>query len=183
MSMDHDHGKNQLFGGSCRQQSIFSRNFNDEKWDMIEKETCDSDKSSSIGVASSNSDGSSISSSLDASDDASSSYTSNYSANSSGSLYDLSDLMSQLPIKRGLSKFYQGKSQSFTSLSRVGSIEELAKKESAYNNKRKLLNGCKSYGGGLNNYKLYNLPKPIISKKKSRGLLSSSSLSNRKGSK
>ncbi|GFZ04206.1 oxidative stress 3 [Actinidia rufa] len=37
---------------------------------------------------------------------------------SMGSLYDLSELMAQLPIKRGLSKFYQGKSQSFTSLSR-----------------------------------------------------------------
>ncbi|KAK1375978.1 Oxidative stress [Heracleum sosnowskyi] len=178
MSMDHDQGyKNQLFRGSCGEQAIFSRNLKDEKWDLIQKENCDSDKSSSLGVASTNSDGSS---SLDTSDDASSSYTFN-SANSSGSLYDLSDLMSQLPIKRGLSKFYQGKSQSFTSLSRVGSIEELAKKENAYNNKRKLLNGCKSYGGGLNNYKLYNLPKPIISKKKSRGLLSSSSLSNRKG--
>lgn len=182
MSMDHDQGKNHFFGGSCREQSIFSRNLNEEKWDMIQKESCDSDKSSSIGVASTNSNGSSISSSLDTSDDASSSYTCN-SANSRGSLYDLSDLMSHLPIKRGLSNFYQGKSQSFASLSRVGSIEELAKKESAYNNKRKLMNGCKSYGGGLNNYKLYNLPKPVISKKKSRGLLSSSSLSNRKGSK
>ncbi|KAL1829244.1 hypothetical protein ACET3Z_007656 [Daucus carota] len=179
ISMAHDQGKKQLFQGSCGEQSRFSRNTRDEKWDLIEKERYeDSEKSSSIGIASTNSDGSS---SLDTSDDASSSSYS--SANSSGSLYDLSDLMSQLPFKRGLSKFYEGKSQSFTCLSRVGSIEELAKKESAYNNRRKLLNGCKSYGGGLNNYKLYNLPKPVISKKKSRGLLSSSSLSNRKGSK
>lgn len=100
MSMNHDQaGKKQLFQGSCGEQSIFLRNLqHDQKWDVIDKQSCDSDKSSSIGVASTNSDGSSISSSLDTSDDASSSYMSN-SANSSGSLYDLSDLMSQLPIK------------------------------------------------------------------------------------
>ena len=83
-------------------------------------------------------------------------------------------------FRRGLSKFYQGKSQSFTSLARVGSVEELAKKESAYN-RRKSMKGCRSYGGSLNNYKSHTLPKPIISKKNSRGLVSSSSFSNRRG--
>lgn len=97
--MNHDQaGKTQIFQGSCGEQSIFLRNLKDENWDLIEKQSCDSDKSSSIGVASTNSDGASVSSSLDTSDDASSSYTCN-SANSSGSLYDLSDLMSHLPIK------------------------------------------------------------------------------------
>ncbi|WVY94665.1 hypothetical protein V8G54_033753 [Vigna mungo] len=47
---------------------------------------------------------------------------------------------------RGLSKFYQGKSQSFTSLTNVRSLEDLAKPEKPYN---KRLKSCKSYGGGL----------------------------------
>ncbi|PWA81547.1 hypothetical protein CTI12_AA185030 [Artemisia annua] len=94
----------------------------------------------------------SSSSSLDTLDDASSS-----SAHSSrSSLYDLSDLMSHLPIKRGLSKFYHGKSDSFTSLARVTSIEDLPKKEKVPYKKMK------------NSYKSHTLPKPIISKKKSR---------------
>ncbi|KAM7257140.1 hypothetical protein ACFE04_012881 [Oxalis oulophora] len=50
-------------------------------------------------------------------------------ASSNGPLYQLSEaLMTHLPIKRGLSKYYQGKSQSFTSLESVKSIEDLAKK-------------------------------------------------------
>ncbi|KAL1810564.1 hypothetical protein DCAR_0730271 [Daucus carota subsp. sativus] len=182
MTMDHTQEQRQLYQDSCKESlMIFSRNLKDDQnWDLIGKETCDSEKSSSIGEASMNSNGCSISSSLDTTDDASSSCSSSNSANSSGSLYDLSDLMSQLPIKRGLSKFYQGKSQSFTSLARVGSVEELAKKESAYN-RRKSMKGCRSYGGSLNNYKSHTLPKPIISKKNSRGLVSSSSFSNRRG--
>lgn len=69
--------------------------------------------------------------------------------------------------RRGLSKFYQGKSQSFTSLSRVMSIEDLAKKETPY---RKKMKTCKSYGGGLD-------IKATISKKVSRSSLYSSSSS------
>ncbi|WOK95700.1 hypothetical protein Cni_G04407 [Canna indica] len=67
--------------------------------------------------------------------------------NQSGSLYQLSSLMDELPIKRGLSKFYQGKSQSYTSLSAVSSIEDLPKKGVPY--KRKMMKTCKSYAGGL----------------------------------
>ncbi|GJU27495.1 hypothetical protein Tco_0896689 [Tanacetum coccineum] len=84
-------------------------------------------------------------------DDASSSAHSSRS-----SLYDLSDLMSHLPIKRGLSVFYHGKSDSFTSLARVTSIEDLPKKEKVPYKKMK------------NSYKSHTLPKPIISKKKSK---------------
>ncbi|RDX65779.1 hypothetical protein CR513_55532 [Mucuna pruriens] len=61
-------------------------------------------------------------------------------------LSDMSSLFQQLPIKRGLSKFYQGKSQSFTLLTNVRSLEDLAKPENPYN---KRLKSCKSYGGGL----------------------------------
>ncbi|KAF5776888.1 hypothetical protein HanXRQr2_Chr12g0529301 [Helianthus annuus] len=66
-------------------------------------------------------------SSFDTQDDASSSSSSSLNSNGS-SVLDLSDLMTQLPIKRGLSKFYHGKSESFTSLARVMSIEDLPKK-------------------------------------------------------
>ncbi|KAF6141711.1 hypothetical protein GIB67_027889 [Kingdonia uniflora] len=102
------------------------------------------------------------SSSSDLEEDASSASLSN------GPLYELSDLMAQLPIKRGLSNHFQGKSQSFTSLCNVKSIEDLAKKENPYTKKMKL---CRSYGVGLENKKSF-APKVCsknISKKASRG--------------
>ncbi|XP_076955388.1 uncharacterized protein LOC143630200 [Bidens hawaiensis] len=72
----------------------------------------------------------SSSSSTDMIEDASSSSTSSLSSSSSCSpLFELSDLMAHLPIKRGLSKFYQGKSESFASLTSVKSVTDLAKKE------------------------------------------------------
>ncbi|XP_004235639.2 protein OXIDATIVE STRESS 3 [Solanum lycopersicum] len=142
----------------------------DEGHELDHGEICDNNNmshsssssiSSSIGEGSSNiSNGSCCSSSLDTTDDASSSPSSD-----DGALYDLSSLMSQLPIKRGLSKFYEGKSQSFTSLSRVTSLEDLAKKESPYRRKMK---SCKSYGAGLDSYKSYTLPKATILKKASK---------------
>ncbi|KAF5743013.1 hypothetical protein HS088_TW09G01075 [Tripterygium wilfordii] len=116
------------------------------------------------------------SSSLDLAEDATSSITSNSSQSSSnGPLYELSELMTQLPIKRaGLSKYYQGKSESFTSLDRVQSVEDLAKKESAYSYRIKM-KSSKSYGGDLD-AKKYHGPKATISKKISRGSFTSSSL-------
>lgn len=47
----------------------------------------------------------------------------------------------RLSCRRGLSRFYDGKSQSFTSLASVRSIEDLAKEE---NPKRKRSRLCKS---------------------------------------
>ncbi|KAK8670232.1 hypothetical protein V6N13_104991 [Hibiscus sabdariffa] len=81
------------------------------------------------------------------------------SSNSNGPLYELSQLMSQLPIKRGLSKYFQGKSQSFTCMSGVRNIQQFAKKERHYKKK------MKEHGSGL---KLYSLPRPTICKKISR---------------
>ncbi|XP_026451728.1 uncharacterized protein LOC113352071 [Papaver somniferum] len=89
-------------------------------------------------------------------DDASSS-----SSSTNGPLYELSDLMATLPIKRGLSKHFQGKSQSFTSLSDVSCIEDLVKKENGYGRK-KMITTCKSYGGGL------DIQKKVISKKNTK---------------
>ncbi|KAK8503089.1 hypothetical protein V6N13_025849 [Hibiscus sabdariffa] len=117
---------------------------------------------SSLGENSSENSISSVSSS-DLVDDASSASS---SSSSNGPLYELSDLMAQLPIRRGLSKHYQGKSQSFTSLARVMSIEDLPKKVVNPLNNRAMMKSCKSYGWGLDGQrnKSYS-PKATISKK------------------
>ncbi|XP_022949011.1 uncharacterized protein LOC111452482 [Cucurbita moschata] len=107
---------------------------------------------------------SSFEDSSNSSDDACSS-TSNSSSPSNGALEDFTELFAQLPIKRGLSMFYEGKSQSFTSLSSVRSIEDLPKKRSPYSSR---LSGCKSYAGGLDTHKsAYTLPKAPTFKKAS----------------
>ncbi|KAL5215073.1 hypothetical protein ABZP36_004225 [Zizania latifolia] len=64
----------------------------------------------------------SSSESVEIADDASSSGSS-----SSAGHFEMSSLMTVLPLKRGLSKFFDGKSQSFTSLAAVGGLEDLAK--------------------------------------------------------
>ncbi|XP_052180860.1 protein OXIDATIVE STRESS 3-like [Diospyros lotus] len=158
----------------------------DRCWEMVmdeeeggggggEDETCCNPTSSASSLGEDSAASSSIS---DMVDDASSSSTSYSSPSSNGSaLYDLSDLMAQLPIKRGLSKFYQGKSQSYTSLWSVRSMEDLAKKERPYNSYRSIrkMKESKSYGGGLDSYKLCTLPKPTISKKPHSRTISSPS--------
>ncbi|KAL5984639.1 hypothetical protein ACLOJK_041259 [Asimina triloba] len=99
------------------------------------------------------------------------------SSDSGGSLYQMSSLMEQLPFKRGLSKHFQGKSQSFTSLANARCLEDLVKPENPYNKK---LKSCKSYGGGLDIHKPHS-PKAssrAISKRTSRGSFSSTSLVN-----
>ncbi|OVA12471.1 hypothetical protein BVC80_1791g39 [Macleaya cordata] len=126
---------------------------------------CDSISSRSSSITSFSS-----SSSLDLEEDASSSNMSSSSSSSlsslNGPLYELSDLMAHLPIKRGLSKHFDGKSQSFTSLSNVSCIQDLAKRGTHFGKKIKT---CKSYGGGLDIHK-------TISKKSSssRGSFGSS---------
>ncbi|KAF8388725.1 hypothetical protein HHK36_025405 [Tetracentron sinense] len=78
---------------------------------------------------------------------------------------DTMDLLEEvLPIRRGISKFYRGKSRSFASLavaSSSSSIRDLAKPENAYTRKRKNLLACsniwdksrnsplRSNGGGI----------------------------------
>ncbi|KAL2456361.1 putative protein TPRXL [Forsythia ovata] len=77
----------------------------------------------------------------------SSSSTCGSSGSSSSSfqpLQDMSSLLQHLPVKRCLSRHYSGKSQSFTSLSNVRALEDLAKPENPYNKK---LKSCRSYGG------------------------------------
>lgn len=59
----------------------------------------------------------------------------------SDSLYDMSSMMAQLPVKKGLSKYYDGKSQSFACMSEVRCLEDLRKKETPY----KKIKPSKSY--------------------------------------
>ncbi|KAJ0246104.1 hypothetical protein HA466_0176810 [Hirschfeldia incana] len=95
-------------------------------------------------------------------DDASSSF-------SNGPLEDLSDLMLHLPIKRGLSKFYEGKSQSFTSLANVKSLEDLMKRGFKNTSSKARSKACKSTGGIIDqSYKRVYSPKATISKKATR---------------
>uniref|UniRef100_A0A0D3F8Z8 Uncharacterized protein n=1 Tax=Oryza barthii TaxID=65489 RepID=A0A0D3F8Z8_9ORYZ len=65
------------------------------------------------------------------------------SSSSAERRFEMSDLMTQLPFKRGLSRFFDGKSQSFASLAAVASLEDLAKPP------RKRLKPSQSCGGGL----------------------------------
>ncbi|KAK4838766.1 hypothetical protein QYF36_016279 [Acer negundo] len=161
--------------------------FRDDKWVVMKKgggEICDhsiSIEDDSIKYSPKSSSLSSSSSDFVEEDDASSSSTLSTSSSSSsnGPLYELSALMAQLPIKRGLSKFYQGKSQSFTSLANVNNIEDLSKKENNYSSYKMRMKSCKSYAAGLDigghhhhhhhhNNKSMISPKATIAKNSSR---------------
>lgn len=102
-----------------------------------------------------------------------SSPSSSSSSSSNGPLYQLSDLMAQLPIKRGLSKYYQGKSESFASLTSVENLEDLAKRENPYRKRIKLSNNGQRFK--------FCSPKATISKKTcySRACFSSSAVLSR----
>ncbi|XP_051131359.1 protein OXIDATIVE STRESS 3-like [Andrographis paniculata] len=115
---------------------------------------------------------SSSSSSPEVDDDDGSSSSSSYCRRTScGPLYELSQLTDHLPIKRGLSKFYNGKSQSFASMADVESCaKDLAKKGNCYNRKMKW---SKSYGGNLNQ-QIRLGPKPFIAKRSPRRSFSTS---------
>uniref|UniRef100_A0ACD5Z6S7 Uncharacterized protein n=1 Tax=Avena sativa TaxID=4498 RepID=A0ACD5Z6S7_AVESA len=98
---------------------------------------------------------------------------------SEGPLYELSSLLAQLPVRRGLSKYYQGKSQSFTSISSPTCLQDLGK-EATYNKRMKT---CKSYTAGLGmNQRSNHSPMEMIAKRPSKGsfacLLSRASSTN-----
>uniref|UniRef100_A0A5B7CBS5 Uncharacterized protein n=2 Tax=Davidia involucrata TaxID=16924 RepID=A0A5B7CBS5_DAVIN len=98
------------------------------------EEELDSCSSSSIGRNSDSSGGSSDGNDGSGEGEVQSSYK--------GPLDTMDALEEVLPIKRGMSKFYCGKSKSFTSLadaSSCSSIKDIAKPENAYTRKRKNL--------------------------------------------
>lgn len=53
-------------------------------------------------------------------------------------------LEESLPIKRGLSNFFGGKSKSFANLSDVTTVKDLAKPENPLNKRRRILMACKT---------------------------------------
>uniref|UniRef100_A0ACD5ZIP3 Uncharacterized protein n=1 Tax=Avena sativa TaxID=4498 RepID=A0ACD5ZIP3_AVESA len=112
-------------------------------WMVVAPKIAYEEQDEDIGSASDSeaTSSSSAASSSELDDDASSSSSS--SSSSSADHFEMSALMTQLPIKRGLSKFFDGKSQSFASLAAVGSLEDLAKPA------RKRLKPSRSCGGGL----------------------------------
>ncbi|XXG51526.1 hypothetical protein AAC387_Pa03g0070 [Persea americana] len=61
-----------------------------------------------------------------------------------GGLGSMGSLEESLPIKRGLSNFFGGKSKSFASLSDAMSVKDLAKPESPFNKRRKILMAYKN---------------------------------------
>ncbi|XP_043712058.1 uncharacterized protein LOC122660872 [Telopea speciosissima] len=60
-----------------------------------------------------------------------------------GALGSLDSLEESLPIKRGLSIYFSGKSKSFANLSDVSRVEDLAKSENPFNKRRRILMSCK----------------------------------------
>lgn len=106
----------------------------------------ESSSSSSIGR---NSDVSGKSSDADDSTEVQSSYK--------GPLESLDSLEDVLPIKRGMSKFYCGKSKSYTNLSDASSsssIKDIAKPENAYTRRRKNLLAHSNFWDKNRNYPL-----------------------------
>ncbi|XP_077217023.1 uncharacterized protein LOC143851458 [Tasmannia lanceolata] len=61
-----------------------------------------------------------------------------------GGLVSMESLEESLPIKRGLSNFFSGKSKSFASLSDVASVKDLAKPDNPFNKRRRTLVASKS---------------------------------------
>lgn len=67
----------------------------------------------------------------------------------SDSIYDMSGMTAHLPAKKGLSMYYQGKSQSFACMAEVRCLEDLQKKEKPRGQHK--MKPCKSYAelGGM----------------------------------
>ncbi|KAJ6809712.1 uncharacterized protein M6B38_162795 [Iris pallida] len=126
----------------------------------------DNDDDDRVGDGSSNSAGSS-----------SSDFTEDAGSSMEGPLFEMTSLILQLPFKRGLSKHFEGKSQSFTSLSSVKSLEDLVKPERPlllFRSRNRQLKPSKSCGWGLDGHKALSAPKRLgcsrlaIAKKGSR---------------
>ncbi|KAH9293944.1 hypothetical protein KI387_040853 [Taxus chinensis] len=87
-------------------------------------------------------------------------------ADNGGPLYHMNTLADTLPCKRGLSSFYDGKSQSFSCLADVKCGEDLAKPEDSYYRKKNLKR-FQSWGLRFNvtSYQLRISSDSIISKR------------------
>lgn len=104
--------------------------------DNVEENKClNSSSRSSIGENSSSGNPSTLTTCCDEEGSADMEVQSSFK----GPLDTLSLLENSLPIKRGISKFFTGKSRSFTSLSDAISIKDLSKPDNPYNKRRRNL--------------------------------------------
>ncbi|KAH7656515.1 hypothetical protein IHE45_18G078900 [Dioscorea alata] len=97
-----------------------------------------------------------------------------------GALESLDALEESLPIRRGISKFYCGKSKSFTSLSEASSssAKDIVKPDNAYSRKRKNLLAYKSIWERPNDNQLRNPRGDGISKRPTSSNRSTSNTEN-----
>ncbi|XP_023534916.1 uncharacterized protein LOC111796503 isoform X2 [Cucurbita pepo subsp. pepo] len=108
----------------------------------FEKEAEESNTCSSASTSSSSSIGRNSDQSARSSDDEDSGENDEVQSSYKGPLDMMDSLEEVLPVRKGISKFYNGKSKSFTSLadaSTVSSVEEIVKPENAYSKKRRNL--------------------------------------------
>ena len=81
-----------------------------------------------------------------------------------GSLGSFGSLEDSLPIKRGLSNYFSGKSKSFASLSEVSStvssVKEVEKQDNPFNKRRRVLIASKWSRRSSSSSSLYNWPNP-----------------------
>eukprot|EP00250_Pteridium_aquilinum_P001249 c1145_g1_i1 orf=203-964(-) len=130
---------NAPFARSVFQDEVHMRPVPDQE---LESAELSADSSISSGFMSSNSD---------EDDDTGSSSTSSFSQMAAsqldaakGPLDNLMSLSEALPIKRGLSCYFSGKSQSFSSLAQVSSVADLAKPENPFVKRRRMGVGADS---------------------------------------
>jgi len=114
----------QRMDASCQMKPLNSRGTMDESDSL----------SYSISSSASSED---IEDSVSCTSSDSSSSLSSSSSEGDGPLYEVNSLRASLPFKRGLSKFFGGKSQSFTSLADVKCLDDLAKPDNPYRKKIK----------------------------------------------
>ncbi|KAL4571158.1 hypothetical protein LXL04_017909 [Taraxacum kok-saghyz] len=148
-------------GGSCRTSGVVGGGENGGMLEVVGgtksmsiagDEECNSSSSSSIGNDSDD----------DREEDVESRYNDHH--NNNGSFDNaIQALEEALPIRRGISSFYNGKSKSFTSLTDVwpstsSSIQDIAKPENAYTRKRKNLGAFKL--SNINTGRISKKPRP-----------------------
>ncbi|KAK4422182.1 hypothetical protein Salat_1800500 [Sesamum alatum] len=127
-----------ICGGDARFFMTKKVVFKDVEEKGLVKNLCLSDDSSSIGKNSDLSDNSMDKSGADDGEEVQSSYK-------QGALEAMEALEEVLPIRRGISRFYNGRSKSFITLSdssSLSSIKDLAKPENAYMRRRRNLLAC-----------------------------------------
>lgn len=95
-----------------------------------------------------------------------------------GPLNALDSLEESLPIRRGISSFYRGKSKSFTSLADACSAKDLGKPDNPYNRKRKNLLAFSNILNKNRNHLLRNSSDGSISKRPTNSSRSTFSIAN-----